>query len=41
LVRIKKASTFALQLKKLVVKKGQKIFESLEVTALNLYDSTR
>jgi hypothetical protein len=33
---IKKALTFALPNQKWVVKKGQKIFESLEVTALNL-----
>ena len=41
LADIKKALTFALQLKKLVAKKGQKIFESLEVTAQNFYNSTR
>jgi len=36
-----KALTFALPNKKWVVKKGQKIFESLEVTAQNFYNSTR
>ena len=32
-----KALTFALPIKKWVVKKGQKIFESLEATALEFY----
>src|ERR1700694_1523593 len=38
--RLNKGSYFCTPIKKLVVKKGQKIFESLEVTAQNFYNST-